>query len=60
MSLYTFAPYVVEATRGEGADGDWIVTDVNGERRPVTPSVFDMNYEPVDGPETTPNQEEPS
>jgi len=56
MPLYKFAPYVVEAARGEGPD--WIVTDVNGEQRPVTQPVFDMNYEPVDGPDETPHEEE--
>ena len=30
------------------AEGDWIITGVNGERYPCKPDIFDATYEPVE------------
>lgn len=40
----------IEALDGEGhkvCPGDWVVTDVQGERYPVKPDIFTATYEPV-------------
>lgn len=31
------------------ADGDWIITDVNGEHYPCKPDIFEKTYSPVKG-----------
>ncbi len=28
--------------------GDWIITDVKGERYPCTPDIFEQTYEPIE------------
>ncbi len=33
-----------------GCENDWIIRGVNGEFYPCNPDVFEMTYEPVEGP----------
>lgn len=46
---YADVGYAVDALEGRYrcSPGDWIITDVNGDRRPCRPPVFEATYEPV-------------
>lgn len=42
--------FVIKTLEGElnVSDGDWIITDVKGERYPCKPDIFEATYEPVE------------